>query len=231
MDSKSILVGIVIGIVVGGIGGYIASPAPDFSLYEEQISQFQSQIALLENEIDELENQLEDSVSKTEYYSLEQKFASSQQEVSQLESQISSLQSQLTSKVSIITSLQSQISNKDETIDALEDQIDTLQNIFNYTSGSWIVLKTWTGSADKTTELFNVPSDQVRISWDLYVGDIAYFSISLLKKGGEWPVDSWSSLDEQPKGETYAYLSPGEYYFEFSVINCDYTVTVEAITP
>lgn len=231
MDSKSILVGIVIGIVIGGIGGYLASPSPDFSPYEEQISQFQFQISTLENEIDDLENQLGDSVSKAEYYILEQELASLQQEISRLESQISSLQSQVTSKESTITSLQSQINNKDKTIDALQDQIDTLHDIFNYTPGSWIVLKTWKGSADKTTELFNVPSDQIRISWDLDVGGIAYFSISLMKKGGEYPIDSWLSLDEQPKGETYAYISSGEYYIEFSVMNCEYTVTVESITP
>lgn len=31
------------------------------------------------------------------------------------------------------------------------------------------------------------------------------------------------------KGETYAYIDPGNYYIDLSVANCEYTVTVEAI--
>jgi len=58
MDSKSILVGIVFGILVGGVVGYSSVPAPDYTLYENQIAQFQSQALSLSGEIDDLEYQL-----------------------------------------------------------------------------------------------------------------------------------------------------------------------------
>ena len=58
MDSKSILVGIVIGILVGGVVGYTSVPAPDYTPYENQITQFRSQALSLSSEIDDLEYQL-----------------------------------------------------------------------------------------------------------------------------------------------------------------------------
>jgi hypothetical protein len=52
MDSKSILVSVVIGILVGGIVGYQLVPTPDYSPYEDQIAQLHSQVSSLSTELD-----------------------------------------------------------------------------------------------------------------------------------------------------------------------------------
>ena len=80
------------------------------------------------------------------------------------------------------------------------------------------------------TELFYVPVNQIKIIWNLRPQEYGGFTIYLHKEGSKYSTESWSSLDEQPQGETYAYITPGYYYLEFSVYNCQYTVTVETVT-
>jgi phosphatidylserine/phosphatidylglycerophosphate/cardiolipin synthase-like enzyme len=94
MDSKTVLVGVIIGLVLGGGLGYFMAPSPDISTYESQISQLQSHVGVLQNEIDDLDDKLDD-----------------------LQSQASSLNSEVNSKESTIIHLQSQISTKNEQID------------------------------------------------------------------------------------------------------------------
>ena len=72
MDSKSILVGIVIGILVGGVVGYTSVQTPDYTPYENQITQFQSQALSLSGEIDDLEYQLMEAPSQEDYNELQQ---------------------------------------------------------------------------------------------------------------------------------------------------------------
>jgi len=91
-------------------------------------------------------------------------------------------------------------------------------------------VKTWTGSTDRKTELFHVPVNQIKITWSLVPSQYSSFTIVLYEEGDEYPTDSWLSLEEQPQGETYAYIDPGYYYLEFSVYSCQYTVTVETVT-
>ena len=102
---------------------------------------------------------------------------------------------------------------------------------FDYQAGTWNTLKTWTGSSDRYTELFYIPSQQIRISWNLDLGGPSLFWISIYKEGDEYNTDSWGHLDEQPQGETMAYLDPGTYYLKFSVIDCTYRVSVEVYVP
>ncbi len=93
------------------------------------------------------------------------------------------------------------------------------------------LLATFSGSSDRTTDLFYVPGNQIRISWDLETEQYSYFAIYLYKEGEAYATDIWGSLEEDPQGDTYAYIDPGWYYFDFSVLYCDYTVTVETETP
>ncbi len=64
MDSKSILVSVVIGILVGGIVGYQLVPTPDYSPYEDQIAQLHSQVSSLSSELDDAESQLKEAPSQ-----------------------------------------------------------------------------------------------------------------------------------------------------------------------
>ena len=106
--------------------------------------------------------------------------------------------------------------NYDEFLEYISEELETVL--------------TFSGSASRNTNLFYVPVNQIKISWDLNVGQYSSFTIYLYEEGGYIWTDNWSSLDAQPQGDTYAYINPGYYYIEFSVYNCDYTVTVETVT-
>ena len=97
-------------------------------------------------------------------------------------------------------------------------------------TGQWNQIASWRGSSDKTTELFSVPAQQIRITWDLNSGS-RYFYITLHAQGADYLTDGWSDLAEQPQGDTMAYVDPGVYYLEFSVMDCTYSVTVEVYVP
>ena len=102
---------------------------------------------------------------------------------------------------------------------------------YGFINGQWNEIATWTGSASRTTELFSVPSLQIRITWDVDAGPISVFVVYLYKQGDTYPTDSWVDISTQPQGETMAYINPGAYYLDFDVIKCDYTVTVEVYVP
>jgi len=104
------------------------------------------------------------------------------------------------------------------------------EDFLEYVSEELETMKTWTGSADRKTELFHVPVNQIKITWSLMPQQYSGFTIWLYEEGEEYPTESWLSLDEQPQGETYAYIDPGYYYLEFTVFKCQYTVTVETVT-
>lgn len=100
---------------------------------------------------------------------------------------------------------------------------------YDYTAGTWNSLKTWTGSADRNTELFEIPSQQVRISWDLSLGQYSTFWIHLRSQSGG-ASGTWHASD-QPIGDTMAYIDPGHYYLEFSVMDTYYEITIEVYVP
>lgn len=102
---------------------------------------------------------------------------------------------------------------------------------FDYITGTWNTLKTWTGAAQRTTELFAIPSYQIRISWNLVPGQISLFAIQLYKQGDKYPMSTWMELEEQPLGETMAYVLPGHYYLHFTLMDCEYNVTVDVYVP
>ncbi|NVM55603.1 MAG: hypothetical protein HWN66_17985 [Candidatus Helarchaeota archaeon] len=101
---------------------------------------------------------------------------------------------------------------------------------YDFINGQWNKIATFTGSADRITELFAIPSQQIRISWDLNVGQYGTFYISLYEFGDSYPVGSWHASD-QPNGDTMAYISPGTYYLEFTVLDTSYDVTIEVYVP
>jgi len=88
---------------------------------------------------------------------------------------------------------------------------------------------TFRGSTDRSTELFYVPSNQIKISWNLDTTKYSVMAIFLYKEGDESYTGTWSIQDE-PQADTYAYIDPGYYYLTFIVYDCDYEITVETVT-
>ena len=104
------------------------------------------------------------------------------------------------------------------------------EDFLEYISVELETVITFSGSTDRITNLFHVPTNQIKISWDLNPDEYSSFSIKLYEEGDSIWTEFWSALDDQPRGDTYAYIDPGYYYLEFSVWSCDYTVTVETVT-
>ena len=102
---------------------------------------------------------------------------------------------------------------------------------YNYTSGTWNEIEAWAGSANRNTALFYVPTSQLRISWTISTKQYSVFYIHLFAEGDIWSTYSWSNLEEQPTGESMAYINPGNYYLEFSVLDVTYSVTADVYIP
>lgn len=111
------------------------------------------------------------------------------------------------------------------------DPFEGFEIDYDYTTGIWNTIKTWTGSASRSTELFSVPSQQIKITWDLTVGEWSSFTMYIYEQGAIGYTDAWLWIEDQPQGETMAYLVPGTYYLDFNVNNCPYEVTVEVYVP
>ncbi len=105
----------------------------------------------------------------------------------------------------------------------------TYEEFLEFVAEELDTVLTFSGSTYRTTNLFYVPNNQIKISWELNPEDIAGFHIALYKEGGTFPTKSWLNLEDQPQGDTYAYISPGYYYLDFTALWCSYTVTVETV--
>ena len=90
-------------------------------------------------------------------------------------------------------------------------------------------VKTWSGSASITTELFYVPVNQIKITWELETTAFTLFGIVLYEEGADVMTSMWT-IQADPQGVTYAYIEPGYYYLDLAAANCEYTVTVETVT-
>ncbi len=108
----------------------------------------------------------------------------------------------------------------------------TYEEFLEYVSVELDTVLTFSGSTSRTTNLFYVPTNQIKISWDLDLEstDWSTFNLILYEEGSTmWEV-FLTSLQYEPQSDTYAYITPGYYYFEFTVYLCDYTLTVETVT-
>jgi len=103
---------------------------------------------------------------------------------------------------------------------------------YDFINGQWNEIASFTGSVSRNTELFVIPAQQIRISWNLEdIYDYTSFHMELYELGDVIFTDFWMALNNQPQGNTMVYLTPGTYYLDFSVYLCDYTVTVEVYIP
>ena len=103
---------------------------------------------------------------------------------------------------------------------------------YDFINGQWNEITSWAGSASRITELFVVPAQQIRITWDLnFTYEFPTFQIGLQELEDTFWTEYWMALTNQPQGETMAYIEPGTYYLAFEVYKCSYNVTVEVYVP
>jgi len=218
--SKMFIVWITIGIIIGAAIGTYGIPRSNVAELNSQIDDLQGKISDYEVQVEQL---------KQEITQLNEQLSVKTSDLSKLNSKYNNLKDDYTALQEEYTSAKANLQELEQTIQDLQGHILDLQRTFNYTPGEWNELKTWAGSAPMTTELFYIPSDQIRISWNLDLTLYSVFSIYLYQEGSESYTDVWAFLEDQPEGETYAYITPGYYYLDFSVANCEYRVKLEAL--
>jgi len=250
-----VVIGLIIGALLGFVAPstQIKNLNAEVSDLEALTSQLQQEVGGLQNETSTLQSTLQ--LRESELETKNSEVNSLNEQVQQLQGQVDQLNSQFTelNESSVQISKYSQLEEEHEEllstylivqadnakkqakiqelrslIQELEDKIDILQEFYNFTPGTWKTIKDWTGSIDKTTELFLIPSNEVQIKWRLEVGTYSSCSIWLYNEQQEY-VASWISLHEQPEGVTYAHVTPGYYYLEIDVLNVSYEITLATI--
>lgn len=144
-----------------------------------------------------------------------------------LEQRISDLEAQ-------VATLQNQVADRDAQIASLQAQIEELEALVPpLTKGEWNTIITFTGSTDKTTELFYIPSGTWRINWTYTNGDLAAFGFFVYPEGETvLYVESVSADGPSQSDTTYIYEGPGNYYIKLLATNIvQWTLTIEAFIP
>ena len=143
-----------------------------------------------------------------------------EQQTSQLQGQVSTLQNQIQEKDSQISNLISQIAELEQLLPPL-------------TKGEWNTLKTFTGSASKTTELFYIPNETWRINWAYTGGSFAVFGFFVYPEGETaFYVESLSTMGSSQSDTTYIYQGTKSFYVKLVVANTDqWTLTIQAFVP
>ena len=77
---------------------------------------------------------------------------------------------------------------------------------------SWKVTRTFNGSTDRNTDVFNILGDSFQIQWN-YTGD-GYFGITLYSKDGDYLELIANEIG--PKSETTHVYERGEMYLDIS---------------
>ena len=126
---KWVMVGTVIGLVIGGLAGFLISPSPDISGYQEQIEQLETQVTTLKDRAQDLEEELDNSVSIEDYSDLEQQIAQLKSELEDVVSanEYNTLENQFNELNSQLTLLQDEIDENENTIEELEKTISELE--------------------------------------------------------------------------------------------------------
>jgi cardiolipin hydrolase len=102
MESKTLLIGLVIGIALGGVSGYAIAPQPDIPSLDLQIDELESSIATYQTQNDDLQVQIS---------SLEEDREAFQSSLSEKDAEITRLTNELNQLGDKISELEAEISN------------------------------------------------------------------------------------------------------------------------
>lgn len=143
-----------------------------------------------------------------------------EQQISQMEGQINTLESQIQEKDNQISNLTSEIAELEQLVPPL-------------TKGEWNTIITFTGSTDKTTELFHIPSETWRINWTYTGGSYAVFSFFVYPEGETTSyVEFLSAMGSSKSDVTYIYEGQDNFYVKLIAANIDpWTLTIQAFVP
>ena len=279
MDSKTIVIGLVVGLLFGGGGIYAVT--------SQQQSSLQDEIASLEIEVDKLPD-LEQIIStltvekislQSQITPLEAEITSLEAEITPLEAEITSLEAEITSLEAEITSLQgevAQVSTLEHTLNTLSDEktalettvttlntqleeltatvsqlenasqeqettiedlqalnLELMDKIPTYPSG-WTRVVTASGQGLDTwgSELFYVPNEQIRITWQ---SDSGANLVRLYINGASSWTHYWNAYDGKVVYVTS--LTADRYYVIFDPLidlfppEARWTLTVDVWAP
>jgi len=204
MDSKTIVIGLVVGLLLGGGGIYAVT--------SQQQSSLQSQVASLNTEAD-MVPELQQTISTLtdEKTSLQSQFTSLQEEVAEvstlqqtvetlsdektaLETTVTTLNTQLEVLTATVSQLQNTSQEQETTIEDLQAlNLELMNKIPTYPSG-WTRVVTASGQGLDTwgSELFYVPNEQIRITWQC---ESTWNYVDLYKNGVPYHIEDWLLQD------------------------------------
>jgi len=150
-----------------------------------------------------------------------------EQQIDQLEDQVKDLRDQLESKEEQVSNLQSQIFDLQLQIEELEELVPPLRK------GEWNTIVTFTGSTEKTTELFHIPSDTWRINWTYTGWGSTLFGFTVYPEAKTiMCIETLMTMGPSQSDTTYIYEGPGNYYIKLTEVNAEeWELTIEAFIP
>lgn len=97
-------------------------------------------------------------------------------------------------------------------------------------SHGWTYVIRFSGSASKTTSLFNISSNRWRITWECetQIPEFTVFSFDVYRQGASLPTTFMGFLDCPGRDTTYIYEGSGTYYIRVNAANVDrWTLVIE----
>lgn len=228
---------LIIGVSIGGVIGYQV-PLSQISILE---SELKTQQVLHKNRIQEIETTRDNNIKylESQIEGLLNQMESKMNEIDALKNQkttlettIHYLEEKVETEANQISILNEEIGLKDMELRTIRDLVNDLQKIVPvYEKGEWNHIIQFSGIGALNTPLFDVPSDQLRITWEYSAIDTYPYLVTELYHPSE-TLRVWSSgIIEDEYGATYLYnLSENDYYLKIIPSGGigPWTVTVDA---
>ncbi len=243
MDSKTIVIGLVVGLLFGGGGIYAVTSQQQSSLQDEiasleievdmlpdleqiistltvekislqsQITPLEAEITYLEAEITPLQAEITSLQGEVAQVStLEQTLNTLSDEKTALETTVTTLNTQLEELTAMVSQLENTSQEQETTIEDLQAlNLELMDKIPTYPSG-WNRVVTASGQGLDTwgSELFYVPNEQIRVTWQ---SDSGWNFVRLYKNGAISWTHTWSLRDGEVAYVTS--LTADRYYVTF----------------
>ena len=139
MESKTLLIGLVIGIALGSVVGFIVAPQPDISSLNLHIDELESSVATYRIKNDDLQVQIS---------SLEEDKETFQSSLIEKDTEITRLTNELNQLGDEISDLEAEISSLD-----VQDDFTFVDASFSRTEDTSALLEHWIGRANESIRL------------------------------------------------------------------------------